>query len=101
MAMSGEAFEVYSVGALPVFMVAKMLAEEFDDVTEDGGDGGPTIADALREAGFSTWAERHLALVAELRVMSAVYKELCYWRAGDQGIESTKQALREMLEGGR
>jgi hypothetical protein len=99
--MSGEAFEIHSVGGLPVFAVAAMIAEELDDVTEDGDRGDPTIAQALREAGFDVFAERHLALISELRVMSAVYKELCYWRAGDQGIESMSATLREMLRDGK
>jgi hypothetical protein len=99
--MSGEAFEIYSVGGLPVFTVAAMIADELDSATEDAGDGGPTIEQALMDAGYPTFAERHAAVVAELRAMSAVYKELCYWRAGDQGVESMRATLNEMLRDGR
>lgn len=99
--MSGEAFEVYSVGALPVDKVARMVADEFDTVTEDGGDGGLTIAQALHAAGFPAFAERHERLIGELRAMAGVYKELCYWRAGDQGLDDMAATLREMPRDGR
>lgn len=98
--MSGEAFEMGPRG-MPAFVVVEQVAEDLEGVTEDASPGDPTIEGALREAGWDVWADRHMALVAEMRAMARVYRELCYWRAGDGNKVDMDAALHEMLRDGR